>query len=1074
MNQKFIFNRKYLTEQLESLNKSDILNYEEKWEVIKKWNYSLEHSNLARTKEESIQGDFLNKIFTNVLGYKDRIGRNLWNIQQEQRTVMDRTKADGSLGFFTEDIQDVRVVIELKDARTDLDKKQKRENNQTPVEQAFSYQYKMRNCKWVIVSNFKEIRLYNSQTMTEYEEFLIENLATNEQEFKKFFYLLNFNFLINRDGEAPIDKLYEHNEVEKEKISATFYDDYKKVRGQLYTHLVENNPDVNEITLFEKTQKILDRFIFVCFCEDSGLLSENIFRKVIQAAKASFNFSETQIWDQLKGLFSSIDKGNPSQNINRFNGGLFKEDSILDSLIIKDNIFPLFERITEYDFHSELDVNLLGHIFEQSISDIEEFKSEIRGENFEKNNSKRKKDGVFYTPTFITQYIVQQSIGQWLEKKKIELGEDKLPELTEEDFREYERKKMSKRIKKKTKVEEHIEFTTNLQQAVRNVKILDPACGSGAFLNAAFDYLYIKGTEINNHLAELEGGQVSLFDLDKHILKNNLYGVDINKESVEITKLSLWLKTANKNDSLTSLDENIKWGNSLVNEKISNTTPFNWKKEFSEILSSGGFDVIIGNPPYVRVQNLDNDIVDYFFKKYQTPIGKLDISILFFEKAIQLLHPNGYLSFISSSQWMQTEYGRKLRNTLSHGYLQNIIDFGSLPVFGDADTYPAIFLIRKIQSKTLSYKKIEDLNPLSITQTASKEILMDSLGESAWSFDSFNLIEHLKKEELSFKDMEFYAKPYVGCLTGKDKVFVVNEETVKEKKLEKHLLYPYAYRGEEVNAFNKVSPKAFVIYPYIEGEDDSAVLIEEEELKEKYTNIYNYLLSFKDELQQRKDSRRLYAQEKWYRHLRPGTVGYIKPSKLLFKGVGTEATVGMLDKNTIFNGANCPGIITLNNNINELYLLGLLNSRLITNYLNSICPKKLGGYFRYNTTNLARIPIVKCTEDKMQSVIKVVEELLSITENISIYNSRFHRRLEDTLGIKKMSKKLLGFHLLTFAEFLSEIKKQKVKLSLAEQDEWEEYFFTYKTKIQNLSDEKIELRMKLDNLVDEIYQIKNK
>lgn len=1072
MSQKYIFNRKYLADQLKTVDVKDIPGYEEKWEQVKKWDYSLKNSNLSKTKEESIQGDFLSKIFTFVLGYNDRIGRNLWNIQHEQKTKMDGTKADGSLGFFTESIQDVRVVIELKDAKTDLDKKQKRDNNQTPVEQAFSYQYKMKDCRWVIVSNFKEIRLYHSNTMTEYEEFLMEDLATDCEAFKKFYFLLNFNFLIKRDGQAPIDDLYVRNEAEEEKISETFYEDYKKVRRELYQHLVENNTKIDEIILFEKTQKILDRFIFVCFCEDSRLLPENVFRKVIQAAKASFDFGDTKIWNQLKGLFASIDKGNPPMSINRFNGGLFKEDEVLDSLIIKDDVFPLFERITEYDFHSELDVNLLGHIFEQSISDIEEFKAEIRGEEFDKNKSKRKKDGVFYTPTFITQFIVKNAIGKWLDQKRSKLGEDKLPILTEDDFKEYQKKQMNKRIKRKTKVEQHIEFYTELQQVVRDIKILDPACGSGAFLNAAFDYLFQKGSEINNHLAELEGGQGSLFDLDKHILKNNLYGVDINKESVEITKLSLWLKTANKNDPLTSLDENIRWGNTLVDDKeLFNDVPFDWNEEFSDILDSGGFDIIIGNPPYVRVQNLNAKIIDYFFKEYKTPIGKLDISILFFEKGLQLLHPEGYLAYISSSQWMQTEYGKKLRAYLSEGYIQEVIDFGSLPVFGDADTYPAIFSIRKNKVENLFYKKINNLDPITIVETTPQNIEMSSLNEKAWSFNAFSLMEHLKNNKISFKQMDYFAKPLVGCLTGMDKVFVVNQDIVDEYNLEEELLYPYAYRGDEISCFEQVKPKAFVIYPYKEGDNDSSVLIEEEELKDKYKNIYQYMLAFKEELQQRKDSRKLYAQENWYRHLRPGTMGYVKPKKLLFKGIDTVAKAGILDEDTIFNGANCPGIIFLNKEIPEKYLLGILNSDLVTMYLNSICPKKLGGYFRYNTTNLATIPIVKGTKTEVNKVIELVKGLTLLIEEKSSSIKKFHNRLQSSLEVQKITKKLQGFYLLTFKELLNEFKKQKLKLSLVEQDEWESYFAMYKEKIQGLEDKIKTLTIELNNLIYYIYNV---
>ena len=197
----YIFNQKYLKKQLDSYEQKNIKSFGRKFQIIINWNRSLTESNLEKTKEEAIQGDFLYQIFTNVLGYKNRIGSQEWNLQQEQKTEMDNTKSDGALGFFSDNLNDPRVVIELKDAKTDLDRKQNRVNSMSPVEQAFSYQYKNKNVKWVIVSNFKEIRLYNSNTSTEFEQFFIKNLAEDLEEFKKFYFLLHKDHLISKNGQ---------------------------------------------------------------------------------------------------------------------------------------------------------------------------------------------------------------------------------------------------------------------------------------------------------------------------------------------------------------------------------------------------------------------------------------------------------------------------------------------------------------------------------------------------------------------------------------------------------------------------------------------------------------------------------------------------------------------------------------------------------------------------------------------------------------------------------------------------------------------------------------------------------
>jgi len=612
---KQIFNRKMLESAMRRFDFSRIEKIDEKKAILLNWKKLIQSGAIRKAGEISIHGEFLIDIFSNVLGYK-RIAESPaeWNLWHEKKTQLDASKADGALGFFSDKEQDIRVIIELKGAGTDLDAKQQRlHDHRTPVEQAFGYVPKSgKKCKWVIVSNYIELRLYHCTTAGEYESFKMAEL-TEDDQFKRFYYLLGAENLIARETHSAIDALYQRNEAEQENISKKFYAQYKTARFHLFEHLKNNNADADEILLLEKAQKLLDRFIFVCFCEDTGLLPEKIFRKVVKHARDSFSIEQDKVWTELKGFFRALDKGSPDHDINAFDGGLFAEDRELDALIIDDEVFDELALLTDYDFHSDLNVNILGHIFEQSITDLEEIRAAIQGQVIDRKKGKRKKEGIYYTPEYITRYIVEHAVGGWLEDRKQELGMDQLPALSQKDYDsiKFTRGK-PKRLVYNKNIERHIKFWEAYKEKLMNIKVLDPACGSGAFLVQVFDFLYQEGQRVNKTLADLRGGQTEIFDLDRHILSNNLYGVDLNQESVEITKLSLWLKTANKYSELTVLDDNIKCGNSLIDDaEIAGDKAFKWEEEFAEILRNGGFDAVIGNPPYVDIKNMPELDVNY-------------------------------------------------------------------------------------------------------------------------------------------------------------------------------------------------------------------------------------------------------------------------------------------------------------------------------------------------------------------------------------------------------------------------------------------------------------------------------
>ena len=715
-----------------------IKNIDQKRTILNTWKQTIESGKLKRAGEVAIHGDFLSDLFLVVLGYT-RItdATDEWTLTHEQKTTLDATKADGALGFFTKDSTDIRAVIELKSIEADLDARQHRKNDRrTPVEQAFSYIHKSgKKCHWVIVSNYREIRLYHADSSGAYERFLVADL-TDDAEFVRFYYLLSADNLLAKTGESVIDALYRRSEEEEKNISKRFYAEYTQVRLHVFEHLKQHNPERDELLLLEKTQKLLDRFIFVCFCEDTEMLTAKIFRTLVKRAQESFAYSEEKIWAELKGLFRALDEGREQVRIPKFNGELFKPDPDLDALHLDDTIFDELANITDYDFSSDLNVNILGHIFEQSITDLEDLRADIQGEASGRKQGKRKKDGIFYTPEYITRYIAERAVGGWLDDRQRELGRDDLPELSDADYASIKRTRKDI-TKGNARIEQHRAYWKAYKEVLMNIKVLDPACGSGAFLNQTFDFLYQEGQRVNEAFGAISFGQITIFDLDKHILSNDLYGVDLNRESVEITKLSLWLKTAKKDAPLTALDNNIKCGNSLIDDPlVADGNAFNWEREFPAILRDGGFDVIAGNPPYVR-QELLGPYKSYFQRCYQTYHGVADLFVYFIERGVSLLKPGGIFSIIVSNKWMRANYGKPLRTWMKQQHIQEIIDFGDLPVFEDATTYPCILTLSHNRPQaTFNAIEVDTLEFSDLNEYADSKryaVLQELLQDEGWA-----------------------------------------------------------------------------------------------------------------------------------------------------------------------------------------------------------------------------------------------------------------------------------------------------------------------------------------------------
>lgn len=647
-------------------------------EIVKEWHEDYHNGSLKRDKETSREQEYNQQFFKAILGYKEKPASPF---SFEPKATTDKGQLPDAVISYTDTANDIRntiAVVELKGAAIDLDRPQRREGNMSPVQQGFKYKAQYRACPFVIVSNFWEFRLYHDNLL-DYEAWTLDDLVNPDDDyilFKTWYALLKHDNFTTSKGASKTEALLSDIRIEQENIGKKFYKVYREARLDLLRDIYSNNDSVrNNIDIgIEKAQKIVDRIVFAAFAEDRGLLPDNTLQRVIKAADSS-TFGGS-LWNTLKGFFEAIDVGSEKLEIpDGYNGGLFKHDETLNNLRITDAPLRKVVELGTYNFSEDLSVNILGHIFEQSISDLEEIKSKVReSQNIESLAvSRRKKDGIFYTPDYIVRYIVDNSLGAYLreheEKFKNEFGLK--GDITDKTYEKREKQAYSK-----------------YQDFLQNIKVVDPACGSGAFLVYVFDYLLAE----NKRVSDIVGN--SLFSSDTYvrdILRNNIYGVDLNEESVEITKLSLWLKTAQKGKKLTALDGNIKCGNSLIDDpNIAGNKSFDWQQEFADIFKNGGFDVVVGNPPYVNARTMDTVDRQHLNNTYSELQGSYDLYVAFLLKAHRLLKQNGRYGWIIPNKLLIADYAKKVLQELEEKSLETIVNVSKIPVFNGVGVYPII------------------------------------------------------------------------------------------------------------------------------------------------------------------------------------------------------------------------------------------------------------------------------------------------------------------------------------------------------------------------------------------------
>lgn len=981
-----LFNKKLLDSAIKQFDFPDGEHLATIQKIIAGWQKSLKNSNLEKTKETSVQGLFLQKFFGEILGYASQVeGLPVYQFVQHPTTEVDATEPDGALGVFAADKKIYRAVIELKDAKTPLDKKQSK-NYASPVAQAFSYLSKFDQCDWAIVSNFKEIRLYHkSRGQGYYEVFDILKLHQSS-EFERFYFLLCQQNLICENRASILDKLVADTTQQQEDISKVFYRDFKSLRQHLFEHLQVNNPEVARFCLLEKTQKLLDRMIFIFFCEDTYLLPVRLANEVYQLGKKSRVRSDQRVWLEFKHLFQDIDEGRYDVDppINAYNGGLFAYDAVLNDLVIKDNIWADIVALARYDFESDLNVNILGHIFEQSLTDLEKFKNSL-DDVAVVERSKRKKDGIFYTPEYITRYIVEQTVGQYLNDNP-----DKL----------------------------------------ETIKILDPACGSGAFLNQAHSFLKteheIRTAEKIAQLQEGESLDIEQHITDKSILLNNLFGVDINPESVEITKLALWLKTAKRNEPLQNIDDNIKCGNSLIDDaKVAGDRAFDWQQQFPEIMQSGGFDVIIGNPPYGVIFG---ELEKNYLEKFDPNVPDYEIYIYFVTRGLNLLKQGGLLSYIFPNTFLSTLYGKKYRNFIVDNFdIVSIVDLSDDVTFEDANVRTCIFTIRKKQTenKTRFYSIHLDNKQFYQTNEFEKSILREN--KENW----LKLVEY--REEVA-------------------------------NLVEKLQLHP------SLNTFCEVS-QGYIPYDKYRGHDEDTIKNRVWHADTKKDETYKPELAGKDVMRYRIT----WNGVQWVSYgdwlAAPREPRFFTSPRLLIREIVNSKLMCVYTEQEFYNN---PAIINVikqeNSDILLLFVLAILNSKLMVWYHAKTNPKAKKGLFpKILVNDVRQLPIPKTTLSQQHSLAQKAQKMLELHKELHESAQQTIEFIQTKYELKKVSKKLEKFWQLGANVFIDELKKQKITFSLSQEEELVQWYRDKQTVLIELEKQINTLDKQIDNEVYQFY-----
>lgn len=776
-----------------------------------------------------------------------------------------------------------------------------------------------------------------------------------------------------------------------------------------------NKPILDSDKLNNAVQMLLDRIIFLRICEDRGVEPDGLLRDTI-GTQGCYN--------KMLALFHTADQ--------KYNSGLFdlERDGISKHLEVSDKVLKdiakqLYYPECPYEF-SVLSVEILGSAYERFLGKTITLNGHKKAE-IEEKPEVRKAGGVYYTPQYIVEYIVRNTVGPLVQGK------------------------------------------TPAQ--VAELKIVDQACGSGSFLLGAYQFLLewhreyfianpkekysVAGKKKTQSIDALNPDQTLTSAVKKQILLNNIYGVDLDAQAVEVTKLSLLLKCLEGETKaslqlqqslfhdriLPTLDKNIHCGNSLIgfdalsfqpsqgellpdNGASITNKPFDWQAAFPQVFAQGGFDAVIGNPPYVRQEMLTAQ-KPYYQAHYEVYHGVADLYSYFFEKGIKLLNDKGQFSIIVANKWMRANYGEPLRKWLKAQHLVEIVDFGDLPVFDQATTYPCIITVQraplgkgKASKSTLRVAEVKTLDFVDLQTEVDRiafALEQSNLDDGGWSLApkaQQDLMEKLRGP--SFVKLGDYVKGeiYRGVLTGLNEAFVIDAATrdalIAEDKRSAEVIKPFL-AGRDVKRYAPLGSEKYLIFTR-RGIDIK-----------QYPAILRHLKAFRTQLEPKpKDFKgddwpgRKPGPYAWY-EIQDSIDYYEKFDgvKIIYPNICARPEFSF-DTTGWYTNQKCfiiPG--------EDLYLLGVFNSSFMYFLFEQFLPKLRGGFFEPSSLYFLQFPLpANPPKATRESMVKKVEQMLALHRDLAQATPAAQERIRQHIAVidREIDQLVYGLYGLTADE----------------------------------------------------------
>jgi hypothetical protein len=842
-----------------------------------------------------------------------------------------------------------------------------------------------------VLTNFNYLIIYDCRTPpNEADDYRIGRLKQyHYTEFvNKFDEIYN---ALSRESvySGKFDEIYKFVEAKGViQIDSFFLSQIEKWRERLAKEILIQNPNIVQSELNYVVQTFLNRLVFLRICEDRNLEKYETLLKV----------KPDDVYNEFLTLCKAADQ--------KYNSGLFNftKDVLstkisLGNSVLRKIIAELYYPKSPYVF-SVIETNLLGDIYEMFLSKEIVIKNKKTVEVREKPEIANEK-GVVTTPKFIIDAIISKSLQKLIEGKS--------------------------------------------PNDISKMHFADICCGSGAFLIAAFQYLidyhidwYISdGPEKHKDRVYKGTGNSWFLTLEekRRILTNNIFGVDIDENAVEVAKFGLLIKIleGETNESIKSLydkshvkalpdlDSNIQHGNSLVDKNIfkfkkisemksgelDSLRVFNWDEKFPKIFVNGGFDAIIGNPPYSRIQTMKKISpleLDYFQSKhsrYNTASSdNFDKYFVFIERAVQLLRNNGMLGYITPHKFMKIRSGESLRKLISeNSYLNEIVYFGKEQVFGGkTTTYTAILVLSKKTNTNFKVEFVTDITSWKLGAQGFIATMKNSeISKDPWIFITGplkKLHQRLKKIKTTLQTV---AEIYVGLQTSMDEVYIIKPEKIsgslvsfkdvkgRQCTIEKKILKPCIY-NLTLKPYSKPFANTLIIFPYhnIGGNLIAYSLIE---MKTKFPKALAYLNQFKKELAKRDISSK--DRNAWYRYGRSQSLTKFKGrEKLVVKVLSLEPVFAYDDNDLMFTGGgNGPyyGVsLKKDTKFSIHYLQALLNNPITDLFVKKSSSVFRGGYFSYGKQFIQNLPIIspdlsnKKQKQIHDEIVRLVKKLISL------------------------------------------------------------------------------------------------